>query len=284
MSTMTIEHKSKLATQLENRKPQRKTFDVVVPGIEGGKIAFEILRHSGTTRALTSAFAMRDEDSTGRDKEGKRYPSHPAVADHKGHFDNLHTIATLHLASRDPDDVDRPAFPSARWMRDNLQNHEIEYLTNKYNRFVAENYPGGIDKLESTEKLVEFAHMVAANSKNDLPDSALADFSHEVLVECFIRLCKIWEELGQENDALRNENLSLRAAGVVPREEDPDGEDGSLSVYAVRLLAETANSKQGDAVVNAAPRIMTKQQAMVAMDMLGWTEGSPSWLRVIADV
>lgn len=281
---MTTEHKSKLAQKLEARKPQRKTVDIDgLPGIDNGKIAFEILRNSGTTRALTVAYAMRDEDSTGKDDKGKRYPSHPAVAEHKGHLENLHTIANLHLASRDPDDPERPAFPSARWMRDHLQNHEIEYLTNLYNRFVAENYPGGIEKLESTEKLVEFAHMVAANWKNDLPDSALAHFSHEVLVECFIRMCVIWEELGQENEQLRAENLSLRAAGVVPKEEEADPEDGALSVYAVRLLAETAQTSQGDSIANAASRIFTKQQAIVAMSMLGWVEGSPSWERVIAN-
>lgn len=278
------EHRSKLAQKLEARKPQRKTFDVVgVPGIENGKIAFEILRNSGTTRALTLAFAMRDEDSTGRDKDGKRFPSHPAVADHKAHFDNLHTIATLHLGSKDPDDPEVPAFPSARWIRDNLQNHEIEILTNLYNKFVAENYPGGIEKLESTEKLVEFAKMVAANWKNDLADTALAQFSHEVLVECFIRMCVLWDELGRENESLTAMNLSLRAAGVVPKEEDPDPEDGALSVYAVRLLAETAQTSQGDLVNNASARIVTKQQAMVAMSMLGWTEGSPAWARVIAE-
>lgn len=272
--------KSKLAQQLESRKPQRTTVDVEgLPGIVNCKIAFEILRNSGTTRALTMAFAMRDEDSTGKGEDGKKYPSHPSVSDHSAHFNNLHTIATLHLASRDPDDVDRPAFPSARWMRDNLQNFEIEILQNRYNLFVAENYPGGKDKLESTEKLTEFAAMVAANWNNDLPDVALAQFSHEVLVECFIRLCVIWEDLGRENSAIRDENLSLRAAGIVPVEEDPDS-DGTLSVYAVRLLAETAQSTQGDIVANAAGDIHTKQQAIVAMKMLGWTEGSPSWVRV----
>lgn len=284
MSTMT-EQKSKLAQQLENRKPHRKTFDVDgLPGIENGKIAFEILRNSGTTRALTVAYAMRDEDSKGRDESGKRYPHHPDVAHHKAHFDNLHTIAMLHLGSKDPDDPDRPAFPSARWIRDNLQNHEIEYLTNLYNQYVGEIHPGGIDKLESTEKLLEFARMVYENWKNDLPDLALANFSHEVLVECFIRICVVWAELDRENEAIRSENLSLRAAGVVPKEEESDPEEGALSVYAVRLLGETAQTTQADLVANAASRIHTKQQAEVAMSILGWTEESASWQRVIADV
>lgn len=277
-------HKSKLALKLEQRAPQRKTVDIELPGVDGGKIMFEILRNSGSTRALTIAYKMRDEDTTGKGDDGSKFPSHPAVGEHKGHLADLHTIAQLYLAARDPEDPIRPAFPSPRWMRDQLQNHEIETLLNRYNGFVAENYPGGIEKLQSTDALVEFAKMVADNWKNDLPDAALAGFSHEVLVECFIRMCVIWDELGRENEALRGENLSLRAAGVLPKEEDPDPEDGALSVYAVRLLAETSQTSQGDGVLNAANDIQTKQQAIVAMKMLGWDEGRPAWLRVIADV
>lgn len=283
MSAMT-EHKSKIAQQLEVRRPAQKTIDIpeAIQGIDG-KIMFQLLRNAGNTRALALAYAMRDEDSTGKGEDGKKYPSHAAIADHKAHFDNLYTIAQLHLAARDPDDPDRPAFPSARFIREQLGNFEIEVLTNCYNRFVAENFPGGIEKLESTEALLQFAELIADNWKNEVPDTTLLGFSHEVLVECFIRLCVIWRDLVRENETIRGENLSLRAAGVVPKEEDPDPEDGALSVYAVRLLAETAQSTQADIVANASSRIVTKQQAMVAMSMLGWTEGSPSWERVIAD-
>jgi hypothetical protein len=280
------EHKSKLAKALEDRKPHRKVFENLdIPGIDGGKICFQLPRNDGTTRSLTVAYKMREEDSTGKTENGEKVASHPDIAGNEKHFNGLHTIATLYHVSRDPEKPDDfPAFPSPRWMRQNLQNHEIAYLTNLYNSFVAEVHPGGIDKLESTDKLLDFSRMCAANWKNDLPDLALANFSHEVLAECIIRLAVVWEELDRENKTIVAENLSLRAAGVVPKEEDPDPEDGALSVYAVRLLAETTNSKQGDAVNNASRRIVTKQQAMVAMDMLGWIEGSPAWERVIADV
>jgi hypothetical protein len=282
------EHKSKLAQALEARKPHRKVFEnLEIPGIDGGKICFQLPRNDGTTRSLTEAYKMREEDSTGKTEKGERVASHPDVAGNERHFNGLHTIATLYHVSRDPEKPDDfPAFPSPRWMRANLQNHEITYLTNLYNSFVAEVYPGGIEKLNSTEELLNFARACAVGWKTDAPDLALkhANFSHEVLAECFIRLAVVWEELDRENKTIVAENLSLRAAGVVPKEEDPDPEDGALSVYAVRLLAETTNSKQGDAVNNASHRIVTKQQAMVAMDMLGWHEGSPAWERVIADV
>jgi hypothetical protein len=285
---MNDKHTNKLQAQLEARKPHRKLYELGqdIPGIADGKIVFEVLRNSGMTRALVIAYRLRDEDSTGKDEKGKKASEHhhPAIADNEKHFNGLLTIATLYVASRDADDPDAlPAFPSARWMRDNLQNHELDYLIHLYNKFVGEVYPGGIDKLESTEKLLNFVRMVAANWKNDIPDVALANFSHEALTECFIRLCAIWADTDQENTELRTMNESLIASGVVPKDEESASENGDLSVYAVRLLAETATTKQGDIVNLAAYDIVTKQQAIVAMRMLGWSEKSRSWQNVIAD-
>jgi hypothetical protein len=272
---MTTEQTS-LQKKLAARKPHRKEFAIdALPGIDGGKIVFEILRNAGSTHALTTAYRLRDDDKK----------KHPDIADNKEHFNGLYTIAQLFVATRDADKPDAfPAFVSPQWMREHLQNHEITYLINLYNKFVGEIYPGGIEKLDSTEKLVEFARMIAAQWKTDLSDVALANFSHEVLAECFIRMCCIWSDLDQENETIRGENLSLRAAGVVPKEEEAAAEGGELSVYAVRLLAETAQSTQGDLVAAAANDITTRQQAIVAMRMLGWVDTSPSWKRVIADV
>jgi hypothetical protein len=274
---MTTEQTS-LQKKLAARKPHRETIDLpadMFPGIEGGKVVFEILRSGKSADTLVQAFGLRDKDAK----------KHPAMADHAGHFNGLHVITQLHAALRDVDKPDEmPAFVSPEWMQQYLHNHEITTLINIYNKLVAKIYPGGIEKLDSTEKLVDFARMIAAQWKTDLPDVALANFSHEVLAECFIRMCCIWSDLSQENETIRGENLSLRAAGVVPKEEEAAVEHGELSIYAVRLLAETAQSTQGDLVAAAANDITTRQQAIVAMRMLGWVDTSASWKRVIADV
>jgi hypothetical protein len=268
--------KTKLQSQLEARKPHRKAFDIdALSGVDNGKIVFDVLRNEDTTNALKTAYALQKEDAKDT----------PQIVDNQKHFAGLLVIATLYHAARDADKPDEmPAFVSPQWMRKYLGNHELDYLVNLYNRFVGEVYPGGIDKLESTEKLLNFARTIAAQWKTDLPDVALADFSHEVLVEIFIRMCVIWADL---EDACKERQAmieSLRASGVRPKEEEAQGDGENLSVYAVRLLAETANSKQGDLLSNAAGRIHTKQQVEVAMSMLGWSETSPAWKRVIADI
>lgn len=275
MSAMT-EHKSKIAQAIEARKPHRKEFPLPgFPGIESGKIVFQIQRNGDTSDALVTAYGMRDAEAK----------KHAAMAENASLFSDLNLIALLHRAARDPEKPDEfPAFPSPGWMRQNLHTHELGILRNLYNSFVAEVFPGRIDLLDSSEKLLDFVRAIHANWKNDSPDVALAEFSHEVLRECFIRVCVFHGDMEAELKAVQAENTMLRAAGVKTREEEPEPGDGALSTYAVRLLAETANTIQNDAVREAAEDIHTERQAIIAMRMLGWSENSPAWKRVIGDV
>ena len=275
MSTMTTatEHKSKLASQIESRKPHRKEFDLVgFPGIDKGKIVFQIQNNGDTSDALVVAYGMRDAEAK----------KHSAMADNASLFADLNLISVLHRAARDPEKPDEfPAFPSPEWMRRQLHTHELSILRNLYNAFVAEVFPGKIELLDSSEKLQDFVRLVYANWKNDSPDIALAEFSHEVLKECFIRTCVFYGDMEGELKAVQAENAMLRAAGVKTRDEEPEPGEGALSSYAVRLLAETANTSQNDMVREAVDDIHTERQAIIAMRMLGWSEKSPSWKRVI---
>lgn len=267
------EHKSKLAQQVEARKPHRKEFPLQgFPGIATGKIVFQIQRNGDTSDALVTAYGMRDAEAK----------KHPAMAENASLFSDLNLIAILHRAARDPEKPDEfPAFPSPGWMRQHLHTHELGILRNLYNAFVAEVFPGKIELLDSSEKLLDFVRLVYANWKNDSPDVALAEFSHEVLKECFIRVCVFHGDMEAELKAVQAENALLRSAGVKPREEEPEPGEDALSVYAVRLLAETANTTQADIVAEAAVDIHTERQAIVAMRMLGWSDKSPAWKRVI---
>lgn len=272
MSAMT-EHKSKLAEKIEARKPHRKEYPLPgFPGIEGGKVVFQIQRNGDTSDALVVAYGMRDAEAK----------KHPAMGENSTLFSDLNLISVLHRAARDPEKPDEfPAFPSPEWMRKNLHTHELGILRNLYNAFVAEVFPGKIDLLDSSEKLQDFVRLVYANWKNDSPDVALAEFSHEVLKECFIRVCVFHGDMEVELKTVQAENAMLRAAGVKTKNEEPEPGEGALSVYAVRLLAETANTTQNDIVREAVDDIHTERQAVVAMRMLGWSEKSPSWKRVI---
>lgn len=274
MSAMT-EHKSKLAEKIESRKPHRKEFDLVgFPNVDSGKIVFQIQRNGDTSDALVVAYGMRDAEAK----------KHSAMGDNASLFADLNLISVLHRAARDPEKPDEfPAFPSPDWMRKNLHTHELGILRNLYNAFVAEVFPGKIELLDSSEKLLDFVRLVYANWKNDSPDIALAEFSHEVLRECFVRVCVFHGDMENELKAIQAENAMLRAAGVKTREEEPEPGEDALSVYAVRLLAETANTTQNEAVSEAAADIHTERQAIVAMRMLGWSEKSPAWKRVIGD-
>jgi hypothetical protein len=273
MSTMT-EHKSKLAEKIEARKPHRKEFPLPgFPGIEGGKIVFQIQRNGEGADALVTAYGMRDAEAK----------KHAAMGENPTLFSDLSLIATLHRAARDPEKPDEfPAFPSPEWMRRQLHTHELSILRNLYNAFVAEVFPGKIELLDSSEKLLDFVRLVYANWKNDSPDVALAEFSHEVLKECFIRVCVFHGDMEAELKAVQAENAMLRAAGVKTRDEEPEPTEGALSVYAVRLLAETANTPLQNAMaMDAVEDIHTERQVVVAMRMLGWSENSPAWKRVI---
>jgi hypothetical protein len=272
MSAMT-EHKSKLAEKIEARAPHRKEFDLPgFPGIESGKIVFQIQRNGETADALVTAYAMRDAEAK----------KHAAMGENATLFADLNLISILHRAARDSEHPDEhPAFPSPGWMRQYLHTHELGILRNLYNAFIAEVFPGRIDLLASSETLLDFVRNVHANWKNDSPDVAFAEFSHEVLKECFIRTCVFYGDIEADLKAVQSENAMLRSAGVKTRDEEPEPAEGALSIYAVRLLAETANTSQNDAVRDAVDDIHTERQAIIAMRMMGWSEKSPSWTRVI---
>lgn len=278
MSTMTTatEHKSKLAQQIESRKPHRREFDLQgFPGIDKGKIVLQIQNNGDTSDALVVAYGMRDAEAK----------KHSAMADNASLFADLNLISVLHRAARDPEKPDEfPAFPSPEWMRRQLHTHELSILRNLYNAFVAEVFPGRIDLLASSEKLLDFVRTVHANWKNDSADVALAEFSFEVLKECFIRACVFYGDLEADLKVVQAENAMLRSAGIKTKDEEQEPTEGALSVYAVRLLAETANTPLQNAMaMDAAEDIHTERQVVVAMRMLGWSENSPAWKRVIGD-
>lgn len=265
--------KTELQKKIEARKPHEKKISLRgFPGLEKDEIILRVLRKGEAGKALASALARVDE-----------LAKHvPALKEHPGFVKEQTNIALLFAATRDAKDpVDLPAFVSPAWMEQHFDTPEFDYLLRTYNRFAGEAHPGGAQHLEPG-KLLALLDWIANESDGDAINDELLLFQNEILCEILIRAAVFYRDAKNEAAAERQKIEALAAAGFVP----PDDGEGlaavseTLSIFATRLLAqEPAN----DMLVNAMTRIRTARDAELAMSMLGWTEGSPSWKRVLGE-
>lgn len=265
--------KTELQKKIEARKPHEKKISLRgFPGLEKDEIVLRVLRKGEAGRALASALARVDELAK----------LVPALKDDAGFVREQKTIAMLFAAARDAKDpVDLPAFVSPAWMEQHFDTPEFDYLLRAYNRFAGEAHPGGSQHLEPG-KLLALLDWIANESDSDAINDELLLFQNEILCEILIRAAVFYRDAKNEAAAERQKIEALAAAGFVP----PDDGEGivavseTLSNFATRLLAQEPTN---DLLANAATRIRTARDAELVMALLGWTEGSPSWRRVLGE-
>lgn len=262
-----------LREALAQRKPHRKEIPTDdLPGLQKQRLVLQILRSAEHNESLALAYTLRDRASKDQ----------PALRDDEAFFDHLKKVAHLFLATRDAAEPNAyPAFPSAEWMQERLHPSELGVLLNLYNGFVGEVFPGGAETLIEPHKLTALLDMLAEHASTDVPNEALARFSHEILVEVVVRAAVLLKDAKTENVDLRARLGVLSSAGVVYPEEGGEADAGTLSAFAVRLLASDPGN---DLLAEAAERVRTKRDAELVMSMLGWKEGTPLWRHVIGEV
>ncbi len=263
--------KTSLRDRLADRKPHRKPVDADdIAGVQGEKVVLQVLRNSEQNEALALAYTLRDRAAKNQ----------PALASDDKFFESLRIVAHLFVACRDAAEPDAyPAFVSPEWMQEKLHAHELQTLLNRYNAFVGEVFPGGVDTLIEPHKLVALLDLCAEHESDDIPNAALARFSHEVLCEIVIRAAVLLRDAKNEAVELRARLDVLASAGMV-YDEATGTADGTISNFAVRLLAE---EPRNDLLAAACERVRTQRDAELAMSLLGWKEGSPSWRRVLGE-
>jgi hypothetical protein len=261
-----------LRRKLADRKPFRKTIETDdIAGVDLEKLVLQVLRNSEQNEALALAYTLRDRAAKVQ----------PALASDDKFFEGLRIVAHLFVACRDAAEPDAyPAFVSPEWMQEKLHPHELQTLLNRYNAYVGEVFPGGADTLVEPHKLVALLDLCAEHEHDDIPNAALARFSHEVLVEVVIRAAVLLRDAKNDAVEMRARLDVLASAGVVYDEERGAVVDGTISNYAVRLMAE---EPRNDVLAAAAERVRTQRDAELVMAMLGWKEGTPSWRRVLGE-
>lgn len=115
------------------------------------------------------------------------------------------TAFLLHRACRDFEHPENfSAFPSPRWMIDNLGSDELATLLNCYNTALAQVHPHGLDTSDATVE--HYVAMCAAMSDTDVPDIALMQLPREYLIFLLVRMAeKIDEARRSELDAALQE-------------------------------------------------------------------------------
>lgn len=261
-----------LREALAQRKPHRREIDTSdLPGLEKQKLVLQILRSAEHNEALAWAYTLRDRLAK---KEA-------ALRDDEALFGQLKKIAHLFVACRDAAEPDSyPAFPHPDWMQEKFHPAELQTLLNRYNSFVAEVFPGGADELIEPHKLVALLDLCAEHADSDIPNEALARFEHVMLVEVVVRAAVMLRDANRQNADMTARLDVLASAGVTYSEEVGEADAGSLSNFAIRLLAE---EPQNDVLALAAERVRTQRDAELAMSMLGWKEGSQAWRRVLGE-
>jgi hypothetical protein len=265
--------KTALQEQIEARRPHQKKIALQgFPGLEKNEIVLRLLRKGEANAALAFSHGWLD----------RLCEKNPTLRENKKFVEDLTTISFLYSASRDASDPDGlPAFLSPDWMEKNFESPEFDYLLRVYNAFVGEVHRGGSQHL-GPGKLLDLLEWIAARADQDAINDELLLFQHDMLAEALIRAAVLWKDATNEALEIRQRLNALAAAGFVPADDENamSAIAETLSIHGTRLLAE---DHANDVLANAAPRIRTARDAELAMSMLGWKEGSPSWRRVLGE-
>lgn len=196
------ERKSVLVQKLEARERISIDADVegfiTLGGAELGKVKIWIATIQEQERAAAQAKAHIRET----------YRNQGDLAEDPDVIQNAKTVFILHAVVRDyRDPKSLSAFPSPKWMMENLTRDEIACLLNLYN--VAATQFSPLKYSLSDAELEKIVELSAGTAKVGLPPMHLAPLPEEVLREVVQRVC-------------------VKLAGDVRREDDVEGGSGDV--------------------------------------------------------
>jgi len=115
-------------------------------------------------------------------------------------LEDAKTVEMLWRACRDIDDPSKPAFPSAKWLRDHLTAEEMSALQSLYQR--AERVASRVKEPLTIPERVALAIVVAANADEQHMDNLMMTMPKPALVDFTIWLAKDWAKRGGAEAAM----------------------------------------------------------------------------------
>lgn len=147
--------------------------------LEGSKIAFRVLSKAEVDRATSEAHASLLRLYGTKDALDGALAVDPSI------LEDERVVQLLSMSCRDASDTSKPAFPSARWMSENMTPAELAVLLHRHNE-VMKNAGTLVFQL-SDETIEALAARCAMFSETDAPDVGMLRLTREVLVEVAIR-------------------------------------------------------------------------------------------------
>lgn len=115
-------------------------------------------------------------------------------------LEDAKTVEMVWRACRDIDDPNKPAFPSAQWLRAHLTAEEMNALASLYLR--AERVASRVPAPLTVPERVSLAVVVAANADDQHIDNLLMAFPKTSLVDWAVWLAKDWAKRGGADAAV----------------------------------------------------------------------------------
>ena len=164
---------------------------ITLGGAELGKVKIWIATIQEQERAVAQAKAYLKET----------YRNQPDIAEDADAVQNAKTVFILHAVVRDfRDPKSLSAFPSPKWMMENLTRDEVACLLNLYN--VAATQFSPLKYSVTDEELDKLIDLSAGTAKVGLPPMHLAALQEEVLREVVQRVCvKLTDNVRCEDDS-----------------------------------------------------------------------------------
>lgn len=119
-----------------------------------------------------------------------------------------------------------PAFPSPKWMKDNLSNDEIATLLHIYNAHRERS--SSIDESLDMDRIRSLATAIHNYEDTDLPEALLAGLDRDLCVQAFVLLALEYGDLKNELQSKSERAGSDESVALEAREEAGDG-DGDNS-------------------------------------------------------
>jgi hypothetical protein len=159
-------------------------------GVDGGEIRMRPLFVAEVNAAVEEAFKVRKALLASLpDAHAKRFLDDPSL------LDDIKVCEMLWHACRDADDMTRPAFPSAQWMREHLTNDELSALDFFYHKACVADAGGAALDLDKRWFLVRACAELA---DTDEADAALAKMAPAQIADLFVWLSREYvREMGK---------------------------------------------------------------------------------------
>lgn len=132
----------------------------------------------------------------------------------------LHKVCLRYSPERtDEDQLDVPAFPTAKYMIENLTLHEVASLLAKYREIERLSNP---KTTLTTEEMREFARMCYENMNNEVPNAVLKSLDHVSVANLAVCIGIMYHELNKAYEKVIQEKIELQEK---LEEKEPSNED-----------------------------------------------------------